>query len=51
MYKMKKGQNTMLKLNDKQLEFVNECSKLFPNKDTLDNAELLSVSKSLGMNF
>ena len=51
MYKMKKGQNTMLKLNDKQLEFVNACSKLYPNKDTLDNAELLSVSKSLGMNF
>jgi hypothetical protein len=24
---------------------------MFPNKDTLDNAELLSVSKSLGMNF
>ena len=38
-------------LNEKQQEFVNACTKMFPSKDTLDNAELLSVSKSLGMNF
>ena len=41
----------MITLNEKQQEFVNACIKMFPNKDTLDNAELLSVSKSLGMNF
>mgnify|MGYP003667149983 FL=1 len=41
----------MITLNEKQQEFVNACIKMFPNNDTLDNAELLSVSKSLGMNF
>ena len=48
---MKQKDNTMITLNEKQQEFVNACIKMFPNKDTLDNAELLSVSKSLGMNF
>ena len=48
---MKQKENTMITLNEKQQEFVNACTKMFPKKDTLDNAELLSVSKSLGMNF
>jgi len=48
---MKQKDNTMITLNEKQQEFVNACIKMFPNNDTLDNAELLSVSKSLGMNF
>ena len=40
----------MLTLNTKQKEFVDAAQKMF-NKPTLNNDELLKVSKSLGMNF
>ena len=30
----------MITLNEKQQEFVNACTKMFPKKDTLDNARL-----------
>ena len=40
----------MLTLNTKQKEFVDAAKKMY-NKPTLNNDELLKVSKSLGMNF
>ena len=40
----------MLTLNTKQKEFVDAAQKMY-NKPTLNNEELLKVSKSLGMNF
>ena len=40
----------MLTLNTKQKEFVDAAQKMY-NKPTLNNDELLKVSKSLGMNF
>ena len=40
----------MLTLNTKQKEFVDAAKKMY-NKPTLNNEELLKVSKSLGMNF
>jgi MoxR-like ATPase len=40
----------MITLNTKQKEFVDAATKMF-NKSTLNNDELLKVSKSLGMNF
>ena len=40
----------MLTLNTKQKEFVDAAQKMY-NKPTLNNQELLKVSKSLGMNF